>query len=309
MLDDPGVGHIRRCVIHRRISLEIVAPLQDLLLKAKRPVLQRAQREVKIFIDGTGVEHLPELIRLLLPSIFFKELTVSDTEPDLASLQHTLHHRRIAADRDPLVDVIEIIVVKGKAHRKASYDESGQIPAVPAPLLLRIALDQFLVDITPDQTDRLLLEIRRLRDPGLRYLLFNDGLRLLRRADPPHFAEGIHVEGKIVEFLSVDGHGRIHEMVEPGKSPDIVPDALIGSMENMRPVLMDLDAPLLLRIDISGHCPALVDHQALQPLLPRLMGKYGAVKSCADDQVIIGHAFLLLSPLHHTDHIHGLQPS
>ena len=107
-----------------------------------------------------------------------------------------LHHPGISADRDPLIQRIEIIIVKGKPNRQPFDDKRRQLMAGTSPLLLCVSLDQLLVNIHPDQPDRLLLQIGRLGDTGRLPLLLDLRLCLLRGDHAPHPVKGIHIEGQ-----------------------------------------------------------------------------------------------------------------
>ena len=89
---------------------------------------------------------------------------VFDAATYLYALKHALDHLRIAAHRNALETVVEIIVVIGEAAWQAFDDAGGQIFAISTPLLLGVALHEFFEDVASDEGKRLLLKIRRLAD-------------------------------------------------------------------------------------------------------------------------------------------------
>ena len=65
-------------------------------------------------------------------------------------------------------------------------------------------------------------------------------------------------------------------MIELCKLIHIVPDLLTGGMENMCPILMDLNPFNLFRINISSYMVTLVNDQTGLSFFGSLMGKYSA---------------------------------
>ncbi len=94
------------------------------------------------------------------------------------ALEHALDHLRIAAHRNALETVVEIIVVIGEAAWQAFDDAGGQIFAVASPLLLGVALHELFKDIAANERQCLLFKIRGLFDIFLSYLLGDFRLRL-----------------------------------------------------------------------------------------------------------------------------------
>lgn len=83
----------------------------------------------------------------------------------------------------------------------------------------------------------------------------------MRRHDAPHLREGIHVEGQVVQLAFVVRHRRIDIVVELHEPIHVVPDFLIGRMENMGAVLVDADAFLFLTIDVASYMGAAFQHE------------------------------------------------
>ena len=103
------------------------------------------------------------------------------------------NHLRVTTDWDSLVQSIEVVIIEGQPHGKALDDEGGQIFAVTPPLLFGVTLYKFLVDISTDQANGLLLQILRLSS-YLFPLLVDLGLRVLWRHYTPHLIKGIHIK-------------------------------------------------------------------------------------------------------------------
>ena len=113
---------------------------------------------------------------------------------------------------------------RGVADGQAADDEGGQFRATASPLLLGVALDEFRVDVRPDERDGLFLEVLRLFDAGGAALFFDLCRSFRRRCDVPHFRKGVHVEREVVEFSAVVRDGGVDVVVERYETVDIVPD-------------------------------------------------------------------------------------
>lgn len=139
----------------------------------------------------------------------------------------------------------------------------GKLRAVPSPLLFGISLHENLVDVAPDQRNRLLLKIlRRLSRHHLRLLLYV-ALRVLGGDDRrPYFRERVHVERQIVEVVLVVDNGAVRVSVELGEAAHIVPDFLVVGMEDVRAVLVHVDSAVLVSVDVPRNVAAPLDHEA-----------------------------------------------
>ena len=153
MLNDtcPGSLHIR--IIHCCISLEIRF-IQCLVLKTHGTILQSSQLIVKIRINGTCVNHL---LRHCIVLLFFLQIIL--IQPYLDTVQQIGNHLRITTHRYSLIQRIEIVIVKGQTHRKPLDDKSRKLRTWTSPLLLRVALDQLLINIRTYKADSLFLQI------------------------------------------------------------------------------------------------------------------------------------------------------
>lgn len=72
------------------------------------------------------------------------------------------------------------------------------------------------------------------------------------------------------------GYGRIDVVVELRELVHVIPDAFVGGVENMRSVLVNVDAIDLARVHVAGDMVALVDDEAALARLFRLMREHGA---------------------------------
>ena len=196
VLDDAGVRDFALRVVDDGDTLMILL-LQALRLEVQAAVLELAELVIEILVNRARVDDLSGhgLIGGAL-------LEVIHTRADLNAVEQSLDQLRVAADRDALIAVVEIVVVERVADRQALDDESWQFRATAAPLLLRVALDELRVDVRADERDGLLLEVLRLALDGLA-LLRNDGLRLRWRHDVPELAERVHVERQVVEMALI----------------------------------------------------------------------------------------------------------
>lgn len=147
----------------------------------------------------------------------------------------------------------------------------------PAPLLFRIALDQGLIDVPAHQRNGLLFQVLGFSGdlPALRFDLRRS---LLRRHHAPHLIKCVHIEGQGIELPFVIRHRRIGKAVERRKLIHIVPNLGIIGVENMRAVLVDLNALDFLRIDISGNMVTLINDQHRFPVCFRLLRKNRAIQ-------------------------------
>ena len=288
VLDNPGVGLIPRGIVDHGVAL-VIRYGKLLRLKADAAVFQRAQTIAEKFIDAAGVDNFLRDI-----GVFFDQIGVVGIQPDLHAGEHFLHHGGVAADGNALIAVVEIIVVIGKTAGQTLDDESGQLLAVPAPLLLRVVLDQLGVDICAHQTQRLLLQIFRFGDVKCCHLLRDLGPGLCGCADAPHFGEGVHVKGKVVQLVLVDGDGTVDVVVEFRKLVYIIPHFFVAGVENVRAILMYVDTGYIFRVDIARNMIPAVNHQTFLALFGQLVGKDCAVQAGSDNQIII-HDTLVLS--------------
>ena len=123
-------------------------------------------------------------------------------------------------------------------------------------------------------------------------LALNFGLRLGRGNHPPHFVEGVHVKGQVVQFALIIGHRAVGIAVEHRKPVHIIPHLFVVGVKNMCAVAMHLNALDFFGINIARNVAALVNYKALFARLGGFVGKHSAVQPGANDQIIIHGLFM-----------------
>ena len=128
VFNDAGVRGFGIGVVDDSVAL-IVGAGQRFGFKATAAVLQGAQGVIKISVNGAGVDHtVSQSIQFSLVS------QVVHTQANFHTLQHVGHHLGVAAVGNPLIQRIEVVVIKNQAHRQALDDERRQLSAGAAPL-------------------------------------------------------------------------------------------------------------------------------------------------------------------------------
>lgn len=153
--------------------------LEALCLEAQAAVFELAELVAEVLVDRAGVDDF--LGHRLIGDAVFEEI---DAVADFDAVKQGLDQLVVAADRDALIAVVEVVVVERIADGQALDDEGRQLRAAAAPLLLRVALDELRVDVRANERDGLFLEVLRFALDGLA-LLRNDILSLCRRHDVP----------------------------------------------------------------------------------------------------------------------------
>ena len=159
VLNAPCVWHICRGVVYHSISL-IIRHIIFLVLKSK-----------------TAIVKFAVLIRVELVNLSCKYQFISKTSPiphigliitiakeiqsyhRVTSFQQTINQLVVSPDRNTLVSIVEIIIVKYESHWQAFYDKRRKVNAFPTPLLLGIFLYKNLVDVPAYEHQCLLLKI------------------------------------------------------------------------------------------------------------------------------------------------------
>ena len=83
-----------------------------------------------------------------------------------------------------------------------------------------------------------------------------------RRNDAPQLGEGVHIEGKVVQFTFVIGYRRVDIVVELDELVDIIPHSFVVGMEDMGAVLVHVDAVKLFTVDIAADMAAALQNEA-----------------------------------------------
>lgn len=156
-----------------------------------------------------------------------------------------------------------IVVVVGRAHRQPLDDPRRKLAAPAAILLLGVTLDELLVDVRADQHDGQFLQIVRLRYAGALDLLPNVALCLLGCAHASQAVEGVRVEWEIIQLALVVGNRAVDEGLHAAEALHIGPYRFVGGVEDVRAVLMHLNAVLLARIDVAADMAALSNQTVL----------------------------------------------
>ena len=285
VLDDAGPGDFAFVVVDDGDALVILF-VKQFAFEAEGAVLELAELEVEERVDRSAVDDALGDIGLLGDQIL-----VFDAGAHFDAFQHVGDHLRVAADRDALVAVVEVVVVIGEAAGEAFDDGGGQILAIAAPLLLGVALDELLEDVAADQGERLLLKVLGLADALSGDLLVDLGFRLGGGDHArPHLGKRVHVEGHVVDLAFVVGDGGVHVVVELGETVHVVPDVLERRMEDVCAVFVNVDSLDLLGVHVARDMRTAIDDEAALPELVCLVREHGAGEAGSYDKVIVlGH--------------------
>ena len=157
-------------------------------------------------------------------------------------------------------------------------------------MLFRVALDKLFINVPTYQLQGLFLQVAgRMRQCRLCPLTLQLPLRLLGRANAPELIEGVHVEGQVIQLSLIIGNGAVGIAVHVNEAMHIPPQGIIVSVENMRPILMDVDAVHQPGIHVAAHMRALFQHQTAFARVQQLAGDGRPGEAGADDQVGIRH--------------------
>ena len=192
--------------------------------------------------------------------------------------------------------IVKIVIVIHIPHRKAADNETWQFACPLSPLLLRISLNQFLIDIPPHQGYGLFFQVCGLLDACLFDLAVYDLLCLFRGLDSPHFAECVHVKRQIIQFILVSGNRTVRIPVEFRKLLYIIPYFFVRSMEDMRSILMNLDPFHFFRVNVASYMRPAINHQDILASLIRFIGKYCAKQSRPYYQIVVLHLCICTFP-------------
>ena len=199
MLNDASPRSFTVGIVHRGVTLKIRL-IQGFRFKANRTVFQRTQLIIEVSINRSRVYNL--ISQCIQLSFVFQIVCV---QTHLNIFQQISNHLGIATNRNPLIKCIEVVVIKSQTNRKTLNNKGRQLFTVTPPLLLSVALNKFLVDITADKRNGLFFEILWLTN-NLFTLLLNLSGSFLRRYNTPHLVEGIHVERKGVQLTLIISH-------------------------------------------------------------------------------------------------------
>ena len=82
-------------------------------------------------------------------------------------------------------------------------------------------------------------------------------------------------------------HGRVYEIVKGSKLVHIIPYFLVGCVEDMCTVLVDIDPVGIFRIDVAADMASFIDNETLEALFFQLISRYRTVQSGPDYQIIV----------------------
>ena len=246
MLADAGIGGIPIGVIDDRVPLVIVLG-EFLGLETEGPPLKVAVFEGKEFVEAARVD---DRVRARVVFIFF--FKVIDVATDLDSFKQVFDEAAESAFDLALIRIVEIVVVIFKPKREALDDRGRKLLARTSPLLLRVSLDEFLEDGSPNELDRLLLEVTRLALDFLGFFL-DMGLGFFGRLHAPKGFEGEHVERHGISFPMVIRLHAVHVGVGLAITVDELPNVIVGRMEDVRAIGVDDDAVHVFRRHVPSN--------------------------------------------------------
>ena len=142
------------CIVHDRRSL-IVRHGHHFDIEIEGPPAQHAVAEIEVLVQWTRVDDGDSRSNI---SSHIAKVNLGECIDPLIR-RHRVDPRGVAVEGEALPLVIEVATFVGHAHGQAGDDLCRKLSRVGLPLLLRVPLDEGLVQGLPDQRDRLLLEI------------------------------------------------------------------------------------------------------------------------------------------------------
>ena len=287
----------------------MVALVVTHLPEVHRAPLQLAERVVEVAVHRTRVHHRHARrgqSRLVVRLGLVEEVGLQG-HVDARIVDHTLHPGRVPVRGQALPRVLEIAVVVVEAHRQAVDDARGQVLRIGLPLLARVVLDERLVQGAADQRNALVVEVLRVRARQFAGLLVDQGLRLGRRVTRvEELVDGPEVDRQGIHLAVVRGVHAVHVVREACETVHIVPDPLVGRVEQVRAVLVDLRAGLLVHVAVRVAADMVAHVDDLDPhaqVLDGLLGHGQAEQARAHDhQIGIFHRFSHKNNLPNSNH-------
>ena len=287
-LVDPGEGHVLVGVVHHRGALEVAGRLHG-QLEVDGPPRELARGVAEVRVDRAGVDDR-DLADVLVAHV---EEVGLEAHLDLRVVDHPLQPRGVAVDRQALVGVVEVAVVEVVADREPADDVGRQLRWVGLPLLRGVAADERLVERAADQRDPLLLEVRRGGGVDLARLLGDQRARLVGRHG---LAEVLADRGQVdrhrVDAALVVGEHPVLVAGELREPVDVLPHALVGGVEQVSAVLVDLDPGLRLGrgVRVTTDVVASVEDKDVQSqVVGTAFGDGESEQTGADDDEISVH--------------------
>ena len=248
----------------------------------------------EVLVDRAGVDDRD----LALELVGHVEEVGVQPDLDVGVVSHLGEPGGVAVDRQPLVGVAEPAVLERVADREPGDDVRAQLGRVGLPLLGRVALDERLVERAADQADRLLLEVGGVLGGDLAGLLLDQRTRLVRGVGlPEELVDQAEVHRQREDLALVLAEDPVLVVGEGGEPVDVLPDPLVGGVEEVRAVLVHLDSRggFLLGVGVAAQVVAPLDHEHLQPQLAGAALRDGEAEEAGadDDEVRCGQRVLL----------------
>ena len=152
-------------------------------------------------------------------------------------------------------------------------------------------MDQPLVDVAPNEVERLFFQIARrcavARLRSLAPLAVDDELRLRRGGGAPHLTEGVHIERQVEELAVVVGKRRVDKRRDIGQAVHEVPYLAVMGMEDVRPVGMDFDAADVLAINVATEVRTPLYDETTVSVARSLIGEGGSCEAGAYNEEVV----------------------
>ena len=290
-LDRAGVRHVRVGEVHHRAA-EMVALVVPYFLEVHGPPLQLAERVAEVAVHRTRVHdrHARRRQRLPVVRLGSVEEVRLQGHVDARVVDHAPHPRGVPVRGQALPRVAEVPVVVVEAHRQAADDARGQVLRIGLPLLARVVLDERLVQGTADQGNALVVQVLRVRARQLARLLLDQCPRLGRRVvSVEELVDRAQVDRQGIHLAVVRGVHAVHVVREARETVHVVPDPLVGRVEQVRAVLVDLRAGLLVHVRVRVAADMVAHVDDLDPrarVLHGLLGHGQAEQARAHDHQI-----------------------
>ena len=259
--DGAGVGYVRVGEVHHRAA-EVVALIVADFFEVDRAPLEVAELIVEVTVHRARVHHRHArgLERGLVVRLGLVEEVHAELHGDARVVDHLLHPRGVAVGGQALPRVLEVAVVVVKAHGQALDDGGRQLGRVGLPLLAGVVLDERLVQRAADELNALVVQVLRVGTGQLARLLFNQGLGFGRRVmRMEELVDGAEVDGQRVDLAVMGGVHAVHVVREARETVHVVPDALVGGVEQVRAVLVDLRAGFLIHVRVGVATDVIAD--------------------------------------------------
>ena len=172
-----------------------------------------------------------------------------------------------------------------------------ELLGVGLPLLRGVALDERLVERPADQADPLLLEVLRLGGVDLAGLLGDQLASLVGGVAPAEeLVDQAEVHREGVDLPLVLREDAVLVAGEVGEPVDVLPDLLVGGVEQVGAVDVHLDAGLGLglAVGVAAEVVATLEHQHLEVELSgaAFCNRQAEESGADDDEVRVQHTLL-----------------